>query len=210
MLNLFKKRLYKRRAVFTVKIDLEFNPRQKQGSLKPGGNYYSSTDRRFSYEELKLFVIKAIEQDFQKDVEKIAWLPVDKIRVIETYTGSIVLVYEILFNSYQFIAGIKDFFDSIRLIQETSDRFLKNRLMQEYGEMFETRSEISYPKEHAQEYLEEIFHRRHRRDEGPNIKIQNLISRRDGLFYYLLISNIILIIIIVLMLYKAAVQVYGW
>jgi hypothetical protein len=113
MFNFFRKRLQKKKAVFTVKIDLNYEYRNNnQEVFEPGRTYYSRKEQKFTYEEIKSLATSTIEKELPREVEDIAGLPVYDIRVNRSYTGSIELVFTILFNGYQFIAGIKDFFDS--------------------------------------------------------------------------------------------------
>lgn len=213
MLNIFKKRFKKQKAVFTTVIDFSNEYKGNNDKLRPGGNYYSRNDKKFTYDQLKSFAVSAIEKDFGREVEEIAGLPVYDIRVNRTYNGSIELVFTILFNSYQFIAGIKDFFDSLRLIRDTSDKFLTGKLNDEYGEeMFTARTSISYPRTDYYYYPEDLFmgkRGRHMLSHLANNSNNNSPSR-DGFFYYLLLTNIVLTAILIFMVYKAVAQTYGW
>ena len=211
MLKFFKKRLQKQKAVFTVKIDLNRDNKNNGDTLRPGESYYAKNERKFTYDQLKSFAIAAIEKDFPREVEEISGLPVYDIRVNRSYAGSIELVFTILFNSYQFIAGIKDFFDSLRLIRETSDKFLKGKLSDEYGDMFDIHTNISFPNTDYYHYPEDLFMGKRGRHLLSNLVSHNSNDNpRDGFFYYLLISNIVLTGIIIFMVYKAVANTYGW
>lgn len=211
MRNIFRRRFQKKRAVFTVKIDFNRNFKQNQNDLEPGGKYYSQNEKQFTYDEIKVVAISAIEKEFPREVEEITGLPVYDIRVNRTYTGSIELVFTILFNSYQFIAGIKDFFDSLRLIRDTSNKFLKNKLRQQYGDIFEVDTTISYPQTDNYYYPEDLFMGKRGRHLLSHLAAtSNPNNGRSGFFYYLLFTNIILTAIIIYMVYKAVAQTYNW
>jgi hypothetical protein len=212
MINIFKRHLKKQRAVFSVNIDFSHEYKKKQDKLCPGCSYYSRNERKFTYDQLKSFVISTIEKDFGREVEEISGIPVYDIRVNRSYNGSIELVFTILFNAYQFIAGLKDFFDSLRLIRSTADKFLQTKLNDEYGdEMFDVNTSISYPNTDNYYYPEDLFHgKRGRYFLSHLIDNSNNNKGRDGFFYYLLFTNILLTLILIFMIYKAVAQTYGW
>ena len=211
MFNIFKRQFKKQKAVFTTKIDFSNDYKGNQRKLRPNGLYCGRKEKEFSYEQLKSFAIATIEKDFKREVEEIAGLPVYDIKVNRTYNGSIELVFTILFNGYQFIASIKDFFDSLRLIKNTSEKFLSSRLNDEYGEnIFDVWTSISYPNTDYYYYPEDLL--KGKRGKYLNPYLANNFSNggRDGFFYYLLLTNIVLIVLLIFMVYKAVAQTYGW
>lgn len=186
MRNLFRTKLSKQKAVFTVNIYFDYEHKKEYGSLKPRKSYYiENNNEKFSYDDLKKISIEAIEKNFQREIEEICGLPVIDIRVNRTYRGSIELVFIVLFNAFQFIDGIKDFYDNLRLIRETSNKFLKNRIKDECEDFFEVNTTISYPNTDHYFNPEELLKRIKGRFIMPPFIPNGQNCRRDGLFYYL-------------------------
>jgi hypothetical protein len=211
MKNIFRSKLGKQKAVFTVNLDFNYEYKKEYESLKPGKSYYLKNDNnKISYDEIKNFAIDLIEKTLPREVEEICGLPVFDIRVNRTYQGSIELVLTIIFNTYQFIAGIKDFYDNLRLIRETINKFLKTRINNEFGDYFDVNSSISYPNTDYYLNPEEFLMRNKGRYNLPVFINNGQKPNRDAFFYYLLFSNIILTAIVIFMIYKAVAQTYGW
>ena len=209
MMNIFKKNQKKQRAVFSVNIDLLYEYAEAHNTqLRPGKSFcYDSQEKeKFTYEDIKKFITKKIETEFRKDFEEISGIPIRHIKVNRSYEGSIELVFTILFNTYQFIAGLKDFFDSIELIKRLSERFIKSRLEEEFNyDMFTVSTSILYPKT-------EYYYEKMNLNNGKSSSelIDSSYKKRDVFFYYLLFANIILVTVLFFLIYKAVAQTYGW
>ena len=213
MKNIFKSNQRKQRAIFSVNIDLLYQYAEDNGTKLRQGNsfHYDSKDNskgneRFTYEDIKRFVTNKIETEFRKEVEEISGIPISRIKVNRSYEGSIELVFTIIFNTYQFISGLKDFLDSIELIKRLSERFIKSSLEKEYNyDMFTVSTSTLYPK--TEYYYEKMDLNR---GKFSSELIDSSNKKRDVFFYYLLFANIILVAVLFFLIYKAVFQTYGW
>ena len=127
-------------------------------------------------------------------------MQIKDIRVTADYEGSIELVFVVLFNTFQFVSGMKDFYDNVRLIRNHSKKYISRRLDEKYGYVFNVNSDIEYPTIDRNDDL--FWSLRHGKFPFP-IHSSDGYSRRDGLFFYLLFSNIILLIIIGFLIFTA-------
>jgi len=172
------------KAIFKVSVDFINEYREKYGELKEGQTYHllrnSKQEKETSYGDIKNFITDIIEDDLQKHLSKTLGTQILDIRVTGDYPGSIELVFVVLFSAYQFIAGLKDFYDNIRLIQSFSSKYIRKRLNDKYGDVFGANTYIEYPTINQYDEFFWMFEKRRM----PFI-FQNLgNSNRDGLFYY--------------------------
>jgi hypothetical protein len=207
--KIFRKR-NELKAVFEITIEFSRDYNDKFGDLKEGGSYYFPNNRNHeketTYLEIKSFLIHEIEEELKPFLTKITDLQILDLRLNGSFNGSIELIFTILFNSYQFIAGLKDFYDNLRLIKNHSNRFIKQRLDSRYGPVFNVGTNIEYP---SIDRHDEMFWMMHK--EGfPFFPNDSFNQKRDGLFYYLLISNIVLITLLGLLIFKAVKTYFGF
>lgn len=198
------------KAIFEAKIDFNKEFKENYGELSSGRRYYfprqNQKEEKTSYEDIKHFLSDTIEEDLKKHLIKTTGIKITEIRVTGEYNGSIELVFVILFNAYQFIAGMKDFYDNIRMIRNHSRKFIYRKLIEKYGDAFTVETNIEYP---SIDRYEDLFWLSQKRG-LPFSFHQDNENKRDGLFYYLLISNIVLISIIGLLVFKAVKHFYGF
>lgn len=227
MFGNIKNKIILKKAVFKVKITFNENYGEK---FAPKSNYYndrgemkltstktynfSSRDEKIHFEQIKMVAIEDFEKDLLKEINNVLEYPANSVEINGVYEGSIEIVFSVLFNAYQFIAGIKDFFDSLKLISNTSNRILRKRLTDKYGDYFNISTEIEYPTNgnDFHRFEEEMLLMR-KTGRGMTLPIPNYnepISNRDAFFYYLLFSNIILTLIIIFLVWKALVSTYHW
>jgi hypothetical protein len=205
--------LFKRRssvkAIFEVKID--FADRKQYGELQKGGSYYfprfSNQEKKTSYEEIKGYLTDIVEDDLKKHLSKAVGMQIKDIRVTADYDGSIELVFVVLFNVFQFVAGMKDFYDNVRLIRNHSRKYIARRLDDKYGSVFNVSTDIDYPNVDRYDELFSMF--RHGEFPFPIHSSNGNISR-DGFFYYLLFSNIVLLVVIGFFIFNAVKSYYGF
>ena len=208
-LGMFSKRTHLK-AVYGLKVDFRGGIKKDYGELREGENYflphYRNKEVETSYLEIKSYLIKAVEEDLQPFLSKTTDIKILDLKLTGSYNGSIELVFTILFNSYQFIAGLKDFYDNLRLIRSQTNRFIRQRLESKYGEIFDVSTNIEYPSTDSHDDLFWMMHKG-----GIPIKLHDSGNqKRDGLFYYLLVSNIILLSIVGLLVFKAVKSYYGF
>jgi hypothetical protein len=209
MFKKIKKTRNNLKAVFATRISFSSTFEKEVGKLEEGGTYYfpnNKHENEITYLEIQSFLIKIIEEDLKPFLSKTTELEIIDLRLTGSYNGSIELVFAILFNSYQFIAGLKDFYDNIRLIRNHSNRFIKQRIESRFGPYFSVNTDVEYP---STDRFEEFFWLNHKRGILP-YQNESEISKRDGLFYYLLVSNIVLVILLGVLVFKAVKSFYGF
>jgi len=197
------------KAIFEIKID--FNDKKKYGELGKGSSYYlpgfSNLEKQTGYDEIKNYVTDLIENDLKKHLAKATDMQIKDIRVTADYEGSIELVFVVLFNTFQFVSGMKDFYDNIRLIRNHSKKYINRRLDEKYGSVFNVNTDIEYPTIDRNDDL--FWSLRHGEFPFP-FHSSERYSRRDGLFFYLLFSNIILVIVLGFLIFTAMKNYYGF
>lgn len=209
-----------KRAVFSLEIDFNSEAEDHNGKLKPGrrygfpgwskrADYYSSPseqldyERGTSYNDIVDYVVDIINSELQPRFEECIDIPIEKVTVIGTYRGSIKVLFSVIFNVLGVVSGLKDLYDCIELIKEISRAHIKERMDDNYGELFDIYVRTLVPNERRLFHLDES----HIGDESVGI-VPPTHKSRDAFFYYLLISNIVLLIIIVLLVYKAVLTMY--
>ena len=198
------------KAVFELHVDFKREYKEKYGELCEGNSYYlhrkSNTDNGTKYEDIQGFISSLVEEELKKHLAKTVGIEIAEIRVTNNYRGSIELVFVVLFNAYQFIAGMKDFYDNVRLIRNQSAKYIRHRLEDRYGSVFDVSANVEYPSIDRHDDLFWLFHK----GGMPFPSKSSESSKRDGLFYYLLVSNIVLLAIVVLLVYRAVKSYYGF
>jgi hypothetical protein len=164
-----------------------------------------------NYSDVRDFCEHVINDEVAKELQELIDWPIKEVKVNRTYEGSLIVVFSVLFNIYQFIGGIAGFRDTLKLIESTVQRHMKKRLADE----FSTNGyfEVSVNSEKDRDYgymLEKMFHfgMKGRGAFPVPVYEAGYRPRRDGLFWYLLISNIVLLIIIGILVGKAVFSMY--
>lgn len=222
------------RAVFTMTIEhnvtenyeeIDYQGRRQKreriyDNLTPNENFHvrfrnrqdrNENDEVANYSDVRDFCENIINEEIYKELCELD-IPVKEVKVHRTYEGSLIIVFSVLLNIYQFIGGIAGFRDTIILIRNTVYRHMKKRLNDKFCTDGEFEVKVESEKDSNYSYmLEELFHFGFRKHGGilpvpvdePNKKI-----RRDAFFWYLLISNIVLLVIIGFLVGKAVISVY--
>ena len=195
-------------AVFKMHID--FNPEVKEeyGLLLPGREYRFLRKQRekafyASYEEIVQFVTNILNNELVEEYNKSTLLHVSQIEVMETYKGSIEILFSVIFDTLGVISGLKDLYDCIELIKELTTIHVTKRMEREYGDNFKIRTYPVVPKEEIHKYKKSCKHH-----SNCPILTTSDSCKRDAFFYYLLISNIVLLTILILLVYKAVITMY--
>jgi len=209
MKNPFKKNIIREniRSVFSVSIDLNRNYGDNRSrELSPGGRYYfeeKQSNNKVSYETIRDFVVNVIKGDLSEVCKKYVDV---SIQVDGEHEGSLVLVFSAIFNTIQFISGVKDVYDIAQLIRDLANERIEKRLSKEYGDYFYVKVTQRLPRDRDWVFnaKDELKYTRFplsywQHQETP---------RRDVFFWYLLISNIILFGILVLLTAKALLVLY--
>jgi len=198
----------KRQSVISIKIDFNHNSKQNE-RLEPNGHFHFQREKSATYDEIKMFCTDVINRELKEEVNDLVPLPIKAIDVKKSYNGSIVLVVSVVFNIFQFVASIRDFYDSVELIKSIAEKHLRKRLQEQYGEYFtvDARSMTSNDRYD----FEDIMHS-DKRSRRLFTALQNtgVTPKRDVFFYYLLISNIVLLGIVITMVFRAVTQTFGW
>lgn len=203
-----RKQLRKQAGAAIFKIHIDFNSEAKEyyGPLQPGGEYRFSrkqNDRisRISYEEIVQFVTNVINNDIFAEYNKCDLFSVSKIKVIESYKGSIKILFSAIFNTLGVISNLKNLYDCVELIRELTNAYVTKRLESEYGDFFTVETWTVVPKEKMHDYRIPYMY-------DVNSFTASDSCKRDAFFYYLLVSNVVLLTIIILLVYKAVITVY--
>lgn len=195
-------------AVFKMHID--FNPEVKEeyGPLLPGREYRFLRKQRekafyTSYEEIVQFVTNVLNNELVEEYNKSTLLHVSQIEVMETYKGSIEILFSVIFDTLAVISGLKDLYDCIELIKDLTTIHVTKCIEREYGDSFNIRTWPVVPKENTHNYKKSCKHH-----SNCPIHATSDSYKRDAFFYYLLISNIVLLTLLILLVYKAVVTMY--
>lgn len=150
--------------------------------------------------------IKTIVAIINNELEPIAKIAsnnaVQSVDVLETQEGSILVLFQAIFNVMQFVSGIKDFYESVELIKNLTNTLIRHRLDANYGNYFNVGTVIlAHPSK-----LPLCT------DVVPCSKKESFIGHlrkiRDGFFYYLLIANVVLLCLVIALVFKAVMTVY--
>lgn len=120
---------YPSRAIFSIYVYSSQERHKYRG-------YYNATrrdtdKREYNFKEIEKDLRLLITDELQRDVEKILGLDIN-IRIFDSYSGSAEIVFEIAFNTFQFIAGIKGFYDSIKFVNRHTYRLARQKLDSRY------------------------------------------------------------------------------
>ena len=193
-------------AIFKIHIDFNFEAKEHYGPLQPGGEYPFSrkqNDRiiRVSYEEIVRFVTDVINNEIIAEYNKCDLFSVSQIKVIESYKGSITILFSAIFDALGVISNLKNLYDCIELIRELTNIHVTKQLESRYGDFFTVETWTVVPKEKMHDYRKPYMY-------DVNWFTTSCPYKRDAFFYYLLISNFVLLTIIILLVYKAVITMY--
>ena len=199
-----------KQIVFSFEIDFNYQAREMYGKLEPGQTYNFSGFKKnseyqnyISYSSIVDYVVNIVNSELKSQCKECTDIPIEQVKVIKTYRGSINVIFSVLFNILGVVSGFKDLYDCVELIKTISDAHIKNRMEDKYGDLFDIRTRTIVPnREHF--YYKDIYDIY---DELRD-KVPVTHKNRDVFFYYLLISNIVLLVIIGLLVFKAVLMVY--
>jgi hypothetical protein len=223
------------RAVFTMTLEHnvtedytetdslgKWQKRQKTyDNLAPNGDFcvrfrkqhkQENNEDMACYSDVRNFCERIINEEIAGELRELIDIPIKEVKVNRTYEGSLIVVFSVLFNVFQFIAGIAGFRDTMVLIRNTVRRHMKKRL----NDAFCTNGyfEVKVEPENNTNYgymIEDLFHFEFRKRGGIRsipVDESGNHAKRDAFFWYLLISNIVLLITIGILAGKAIMSVY--
>lgn len=193
-------------AIFKIHIDFNFEAKEHYGPLQSGGEYpfsHKQNDRiiRVSYEEIVRFVTAVINNEIIAEYNKCDLFSVSQIKVIESYKGSITILFSAIFDALGVISNLKNLYDCVELIRELTNIHVTKQLESRYGDFFTVETRTVVPKEKMHDYRKPYMY-------DVNWFTTSCPYKRDAFFYYLLISNLVLLTIIILLVYKAVITMY--
>jgi len=200
-------------VVFSVTVDFNSSGYHLFGRLRPSASYnLSREDKVFEYSEnrpmmvtyetLKNNIVVIINNELEPIAKFASNNAVQSVDVLETREGSILVLFQAVFNAMQFVSGIKDFYESIELIRKLANVHIKNRLDANYGDYFDVDTTIlAYPSK-LPLCVDTMLCKK------KGACINHLRKERDGFFYYLLVANVILLFLLVTLVFKAVMTVY--
>ena len=204
------KRVKTKQVVFSLDIDFNYQAREMYGKLEPGQTYNFSGLKRTSeyqnhtnYSGIVDYVVNIVNNELKSQYQECTDILIEQVKVIKTYRGSINVIFSVIFSALGVVSGLKDLYDCIELIKVMSDAYIKNRMEDKYGDLFDIRTRTIVPNR------ESIYHKDiyYINDESRGI-VPVTHKSRDTFFYYLLISNIVLLAVIGLLVYKAVLTMY--
>lgn len=200
-------------VVFSVTIDFNSSGYLKFGRLRPSAQYYFNETEEIhgntnnqqmivTYKTLRDDIVAIINNEM-KPIAKIASNnAVQSVDVLETREGSILVLFRAIFDTMQFVSGIKDFYESVELIRNLTNTHIRHRLDANYGNYFNVDT-ITLAHPNKLPLCADVV---------PCSKKESFIDHlrkgRDGFFYYLLIANVILFCLVVALVFKAVMMVY--
>jgi len=221
------KKIQQSRIVFTLtlehKVTEDYDDTDYQGkrikqqrtydNLSPNSDFYvkrrnqhdkNEPNGSASYGDVRDFVEHVINKEIADELRELIDIPIKEVNVNRTYEGSLIIVFSVFINAFQFISSISGFRDTVKLIENTVNRHIKKRLDDE----FSTRGyfDVNVKSERDNDYGH--FFEKH--GIFPiSFSSQEPRTNRDALFWYLLISNIVLLILVGLLVGKAVLKMYG-
>ena len=200
-------------VVFSVTVDFNSSGHDKFGRLRPFSRYdfsekeeirgYSENQRLMvSYEALRSDIVTIINNELESVAKIASDNAVQSVDVLETREGSILVLFQAVFNAMQFVSGIKDFYESVELIRDLTDTHIRHHLDANYGNYFNVNTAILAHSNKLPLCTDAESHSK----KEPLIDLRR--KERDGFFYYLLIANVVLLCLLIALVFKAVMTVY--
>lgn len=195
-----KKKEKQYKAVFRTRIDFKHDELNRN-YLLPGGTYHllKNSDERTSYADIANEAVRIINNSLKAELQKYPIILIEEVQVQAVYEGSIEIIYSVVLSFLEFVGGLKDLYDAVRLIREISERHINKKLNDKFGRHFEVNTYVIVP-EKGYWRIE---------DEMVNEQVLNgRVAKRDSFFYYLLVANILLLVVIGIFVFPAVRTVY--
>lgn len=194
-----EKKMKEIKAVYSMHID--FKNKEGEGeryTLKPGYSYNLNNNTKVSYKDIADGVKEIINNDLEKELKKYDSLFLKKIEYVETFEGSIEILFTAILQVLDVAGNIMSLYDIVKLIRDITNRFMNKQLKEYYGDYFYAHTIILAPNH-------DFWRFEHGREE---IQVKREKGSRDAFFYYLLIANIVLLIIVAVLVAGAVKTVY--
>ena len=194
-----EKKMKEIKAVYSLHIDFKFKEGEgERYTLKPGHSYNLNNNIKVSYKDIADGVKEIINNDLENELKKYDSLFLKKIEYVETFEGSIEILFTAILQVLDVAGNIMSLYDIVKLIRDITDRFMNKQLKEYYGDYFRVTTSILAPNR-------DYWRFEHRREE---IQADRERGSRDAFFYYLLIANIVLLILVVILVSGAVRTVY--
>lgn len=212
MFSRLKRTSRSEKAVFSTRI--RFTPIAEEKfrqylSLDETYTFDSESDfkkLKISGNDIASFINYVIENELKAKCASHIKYPIESINVIGEYDGSIIVFFEVILKVFDLVGGIKDVYESIKLIGTLANDFIQERLNEEYGDYFIANTWTRLPHFESTSNSENI---KDRSQFSASAKLfRKSANTRDGFFFYLLISNIVLFVLLGFMVYKAVLAMY--
>ena len=115
------------------------------------------------------------------------------------YEGSIEIIFTVVLSFLELVGGLKDLYDSVHLISEISERHIKKKLSDKFGNHFRVDTYVIAQRE--EDYWR--FEKRY-----TVVQVNEEKPQRDTFSYYLLVANIVLLLIVGVLMFGAVKTVY--
>lgn len=194
-----KQKLYK--AVFRTKIDFRYDD-EPQKPLLPGHSYYlnEGSNEKVSYDDIANETVRIINTELKPELQKYTDISIEEVQVQDVYEGSIEIIYTVILGFLDLVGGLKDLYDTIRLIREISERHINKKLSDRFGRHFKVDTYVIAPE--SRDYW------RFEKEMLGICSVNGSEEKRDAFFYYLLVANIVLLIIVGALVFGAVKAVY--
>ncbi len=194
-----EKKMKEIKAVYSLHIDFKYKEGEgERYTLKPGHSYNLNNNVKVSYNDIVNGVIEIINTELEKELKKYDSLFVKKIEYVETFEGSIEILFTAILQVLDVAGNLMSLYDIVKLIKDITDRFMNKQLKKYYGDHFFATTSILAPNR-------DYWRFEHGREK---IQVKRERGLRDAFFYYLLIANIVLLIIVAVLVAGAVKTVY--
>lgn len=199
------KRVKRERTFDNLSPNCEFSVKRRN---RHNDEYKENGYRRATYGDVRDFCEKIINDEISNEIQEMLDLPIHEVKVIKTHEGSLIVFFSVVFDIYQFVAGISGVHATVKLIEKTVKMHMQKRLADEFytNGYFDVNVNAETETRHD-DIFNELLNSKNRRIFTVPLG-ESSRPKRDALFWYLLVSNIVLITIVVLLVGNAVVKTY--
>jgi hypothetical protein len=200
----------KREVVLEAHVEFDYNARKSGDTITQNSHV---GDHPVS--ELVDDIKRLVEDDLRNDMASVFGLHIET-RVIATRYGSVSIFFGVVLSGFVLISRYKNFYDSIQLIRQHSERLLRALLTQKYGRHLEATVSVAHPR--LDDPRESRFPRALQKHFPPDIAEEFLFemgefysprrSSRDAFFWFLLVFCILLLAILGWLVRAAVIKTY--
>lgn len=196
----------KQQVTFRLYVDRLGGEFVNKKRLMPETTYYFGRfEKRAEYSDVVRYLQAVVDHELAYELRK--YIDDDDLEVIvkDTFVGSIELLFSVLINTLTVASGIHDVID---LISKISERFVKQRMYDQYDELFSVDVRVLSPGNKHDHCCHAPGGSCWKREPVIVEKQPESFGKRDAFFWYLLVVNILLSVIISVLVAGAVLQVY--